>query len=221
MDENPILFVGTPCQVDGLKHYCTSLHLDTSRLYLCDIVCHGVPSPGLWKNYIEQLIWTGNLENVTFKDKRIGWKRPLAFATISGQEKSLRSYTLLYFGELISRPCCSKCPYSSVNRISDITIGDHWGIEGFDPEFYSKDGVSLVITNTDKGTRLFKELQDSVEIKERSIEQCLQPNLQKPSVAHKNRTHFWTLYHKDKQTAIREYGICVAFEKVKRRLFCR
>ena len=214
----PILFIGTPCQVMGLKCFLEKTNTPTEDLYLCDIICHGVPSPGVWKTFIRKRIKGKNVEYITFKDKRLGWKQPLAFATVDGKEKSLRSYTLLYFGELITRPCCNSCPFTSVNRISDITIGDHWGIESIDPEFYSKKGVSLVIVNSEQGRKLFDAACEYFYIRERTEAQCLQPNLCHPSVPHSKRESFWKMYYHNPELAVVCYDVLVAGEKVLRRL---
>lgn len=216
--KSPIMFVGTPCQVSGLKAYLEATSTDLNGLYLCDIVCHGVPSPGVWKDYIRQMLRGKQLEFVTFKDKRLGWKQPLAFAVVNGKEKSLRPYTLLYFGELISRPSCERCPYASLERVSDITIGDHWSVQTVDKDFYSKDGVSLVFVNTEKGQKLFDNAAESIHYQERPSEQCLQPNLQRPTLASTKRTSFWQMYHRNANSAVLWFDLLSAAAKIRKRM---
>ena len=214
----PIMFVGTPCQVSGVKAYLEATGTDLTDLYLCDIVCHGVPSPGVWKDYIRKMFRGKQLEFVTFKDKRLGWKRPLAFAVVDGKEKSLRPYTLLYFGELISRPSCERCPYASLERVSDITIGDHWSVQTVDADFYSEDGVSLVFVNTEKGQKLFDNAAESIHYQERTPEQCLQPNLQRPTPANAKRSSFWQVYHRNANRAVFQFDLLVAAAKIRKRM---
>lgn len=213
-----IMFVGTPCQVSGLKSYLVATGTDMANIYLCDIVCHGVPSPGLWKRYIRNLLKGKHLEHVNFKDKRISWKQPLAFAVVDGKEKSLRPYTLLYFGELISRPSCEHCPYASLERVSDITIGDHWSVQAMDPEFCSRDGVSLILVNTEKGQKWFVDATDCIEYRERTTEQCLQPNLQRPTSPNAKRSLFWHMYHCNAVIAVIWFDFLIAAKKIFQRM---
>lgn len=212
------MFAGTPCQVAGLKSYLVATNTDMENLYLCDLICHGAPSPGVWKHYIRRTCQGRRLERVTFKDKRIGWKQPLSYAVVDGKEKSLRPYTLLYFGELISRPSCERCPYASLKRTADITIGDHWSVQAVDSNFYDKDGVSAVFVNTEKGRKLFAGAIASIEYRERTPEQCLQPNLQEPSLASRRRASFWRMYHGNAVLAVFWFDFLVAAKKIRKRM---
>lgn len=209
-----ILFVGTPCQITGLKNYLLLEQLSEDSIILCDIICHGVPSPAVWKQCIKK--WRNKIRFVTFKDKRLGWKRPLAFVTVKNKRKSLRKYTLLYFGGLISRPCCEKCPYASMERHSDITIGDHWGVN---PLFYDKDGVSLIITNNEKGQKLFDEASEELIFIKQTKEDCYQQSLQYPTIQHPKRKKFWQLYDKNPDLAIYWFAYKIALKKIGNKIF--
>lgn len=210
--DRKVLFVGTPCQVAGLKSY---MEMDKKvikdNVYLCDLICHGVPSPDVWKTCISG--WKTSIKQITFKDKSIGWRQPLAFAFLNNEKKkSLRKYTLLYFGDLISRPSCTRCPYSSFERTSDLTIGDHWSV---DKEFYDRDGVSLVITNTEKGNELFRNASKDLIWVECKKEECGQPNLYHSSIADKNTSTFWYFYNKKPRMAILVFDLYVVLQKVR------
>jgi len=98
---------------------------------------------------------------------------------------------LLYFGELISRSSCESCLYAYLERISDIAIGDHWSVQVVDANFYSRDGVSLVFVNTDKGAEYFEKAYSDLEIVEVELNDFMQPNLRGPSKMSGNRFKFW------------------------------
>ena len=71
--------------------------------------------------------YNGKVERVDFKDKRNGWIYPFAYVRINNQDIDIRKYDSLYYKDLISRPCCYECRFSSLNRTGDLSIGDLWG----------------------------------------------------------------------------------------------
>ena len=216
-DGTPCLFVGTPCQVAGLKSFLAAKKVNTDRLYLCDLICHGVGSAKVYRDCLPK----GKeepIDFVTFKDKRLGWKQPLAFVRMGNKEKSLRKFTLLYFGNVVMRPSCYVCPYANTQRVGDITLGDHWGVERCDPEFYDKNGVSLVLTNNEKGEALLQKASSGLHIKERTKAECLQPNLVKSAKPYIKRAEFWKEYVRHPKRTIWRFDMKIAMQKVKQRL---
>lgn len=100
-------------------------------------------------------------------------------------------FTELFYKNIILRKSCGKCHYCNLMRPSDITIADFWGWEKTDPEFNKDDkGVSLVLINTEKGRKIFNEVQDRMYIFHADIEDVLQPNLQRPTSVHPDRIQF-------------------------------
>jgi coenzyme F420-reducing hydrogenase beta subunit len=100
----------------------------------------------------------------------------------------------LYEQNLILRPCCYSCRFASLSRVSDITIGDFWGINKIFPEFDDNKGVSLVLINTFRGNAVFHSIQEVLEVKESNNKDCLQQNLIKPAPLPANRGRFWKAY---------------------------
>lgn len=187
-----VLFSGTPCQVDGLRSFIPS-HM-RERLLLVDIVCHGVPSPYIWRDYLsyQEGIHGGSVTEVEFRDKRLfGWKAHKESFVIGGRKYSDISYTHLFYEHVMFRESCHRCPYSCTQRCSDITLADFWGCQNVLPDFNADDkGVSLVLCQTDKGDAVLKSCCDALEIREVGMSECLQPNLKRPSPAGKNRESF-------------------------------
>ncbi|MCD7950500.1 MAG: Coenzyme F420 hydrogenase/dehydrogenase, beta subunit C-terminal domain [Erysipelotrichaceae bacterium] len=179
-----VLFCGTPCQCQGLRNY---LGKDSDYLIFVDLICYGVPSPGIWnsyKKYIEN-IYDGVLEDFSFRDKRNHDNGHTVSWIINDHEytqplnKNL--YNRLYFGNLIIRPSCYQCRFTSVRRNSDLTIGDFWGIEKIYPEFDDGMGCSVVITHSAKGLSIWNNVKDSFQYFECSENDVLQPRLKTPT----------------------------------------
>ena len=89
------------------------------------------------------------------------------------------------------RKSCYKCPYTKIDRNSDITIGDYWGIQNVMPDFYDKNGISLVITHTEVGNELFEKVKNKIHWRESNFKDCLQPRLISPELCPKDRSLFW------------------------------
>lgn len=200
-----VLFSGTPCQVDGLKQYLKHKKMSTDHLVTSDIVCHGVPSPLIWREYLDYLQNTSGREIgfISFRNKEhLGWHN--STLTIKDKEQcTILAETQMdnYFFQLftcheILRPACHRCRYSNFYRPGDITLGDFWGIEKNFKQFDDDKGVSLVMVNTEKGEKIWKAIQNVAEYFEVSQEQCIQPNLEMPSEEGPGRKRFWHWYKK-------------------------
>ena len=173
-----VLFSGTSCQVAGLK--CFLKDLDTTKLYLLDIVCHGVPSPLVLKKYIE---WQEKENNdrcigFDFRNKiKGGWRSHFETVIFNNKEIDSSIYSTLFYEHCILRPSCFKCPYKSIMHPGDITIADFWNIENAAPEFDDNKGVSLVLINNQKGKELFNISSQDMITKQCALENCMQPPL--------------------------------------------
>ena len=100
----------------------------------------------------------------------------------------------LFYTELISRPSCSQCQYAGLNSVSDLTMGDFWGVERVLPEFFDKKGVSLVIIHSEKARQLLSSNQLNCTIAEVNPEQAIKHNHSKPRPQNINRESFWRTY---------------------------
>lgn len=216
-DGREVLFSGTPCQAAGLRSFLALSATDTSRLLICDLVCHGTPSPMVWRDY---LAWCERragqaIASVCFRDsRRFGWHSGTGSIVFENGEFAKTSvFSYLFYGRFIHRPSCHRCPYTSPDRESDVTMADYWGIERSHPEFDDNIGVSLAIVHSDKGMRAFGEASNRMEFIETNFDECRQPMLCKPSVPSKQREAFWKLCRsKESIIAATALRICLLFE---------
>lgn len=150
--------VGTPCQIDSIRRFI-QLHNLSDNFFLMDFFCHGVPSLKMWKKYIQSL--KQEIRNDTFKwrDKRNGWQKSWAISTdkyFSSADSGDLFYKMFFSHTCLAKACYKNCKYKHLRSAADIRIGDLWGID-FKHE---QDGVSGIITFTDKGETLLRGLDD-------------------------------------------------------------
>ena len=202
-----MLFMGTACQVAGLKLF---LGRQEENLLTCDILCHGAPSPMVFEKFIEFLRTKGELTDFKFRDKSLGWKGYHVSAVIDGEyvhdKLWLQSFNNLFSHNMINRLSCGSCRFTNYDRPGDITIGDFWGIKKSHREFMDGLGVSLVMTNTEAGEKAFRSL--SVEsIIETKKADTIQNSLLKPSSISGMRLQtFQTLNKSGYEVAMKRYG---------------
>jgi len=199
-----VLFTGTPCQTAGLRGFMGNTPL-LDRLYICDIICHSIPSPLVWEDYKRLLEREqgGKLMSVQFRSKKDGWSRAnsnkgFLFTTDASSEmqEDDRFYHLFFKSGAITRLSCSKCPFTDIHRASDVTIADYWGIEKYSPEWFDPLGVSVILVNSTKGTAIFDRCRQDLLGEERPQEESLkeQKRLSEPSQLPENRSLFWEEY---------------------------
>lgn len=198
-----VLFTGTPCQCDGLKTYISESKIDQSNLLLCDIVCHGTPSPKLFHEHIESIQKEGKvLVSYLCRSKDKGWHAHTEKAIYSDGSNECGSLNIqkqkeVFYSNLCLRPSCAICPYANLGRISDITIADFWGVENNYPNFDDNKGCSLVLTNSYKGENIIRSVLNECDYIEPKLGECMQPNLLNPSTVDENlRKKFWSDYKK-------------------------
>lgn len=161
-----VLFSGTPCQVAGLN---TFLEKEYDNLITVDLICHGVPSPGIWQEYLKQLTNGDTLLEVNFRNKENGISNAtIEFVFESGKVQKCSyaedSFIKGFLKNYYLRPSCFECKFKGFNRCSDITIGDFWAVKEYYPDFNSQFGTSAVIIRTNKGLDLFESVSDNLNV---------------------------------------------------------
>lgn len=189
-----VMFSGTPCQTSGLLSYLKLLKQDIFQLYVVDLVCHGVPAPYVWRdylNYIEKK-YHAKITAVNFRDKsQLGWAAHKESFKLDDKYVCTSTYSDLFCKCIMFRDSCGVCHFANLKRPSDLTIGDFWGWEKVDQHINTDNkGVSLLLVNTTKGRQLFSEIADQINFLATNTQPCLQHNLEHPSIISPLRTEF-------------------------------
>ena len=217
-----VLFSGTPCQVDALKSFLSTVNI--SNLYTIDLICHGTPNFRFFKDYIKLLEKKvkGKIINISFRDKSEGWnlQGKIWYIDKNGKtkEKELLTSTSSYYNLFLSaktyRENCYTCKYASQNRVGDITIGDYWGIEKVHPELLKNRlldtslGISAIIVNSPKGEDMLNAIQEErLFLYKSSFDKVSYENeqLKKPCKKSPEREKIMNLYEKDGYKAVEKY----------------
>lgn len=196
LEGKTVLFGGTSCHIDGLLRFIS--RSDQKNLVTCDLVCHGVPSPAIFKDYISYLkmIHKEGIEKFQFRDKEKGWHSNYESYLVKEQKKFSTIYADLFYSHFIFRENCYNCKYASYERLSDLTVGDFWGIEKTHPKYNDEKGYSLIFVNSSKGETIFENAKVYLNYFESNRESCIQHNLLHPSEKNKKSDKFWKQYRK-------------------------
>lgn len=167
-----VLFVGTPCQTAGLRRYIKLSGINDKNLFVIDFICHGVPSPFVWKEYLKSIAGQEcvEIQQANFRYPFYGWRKfalSVESAYFSHYLKSKEEdlYIRGFLNNLFLRPSCYSCKYKSLIHNSDITLGDFWHYENFPTSIKDDDtGISIVIIQSEKGAKLFEKIKENLEI---------------------------------------------------------
>lgn len=197
-EKKQVLFSGTPCQVEAIRKYCNARKVECEGLVLCALVCHGASSPDVWKRYISSFVEEHQAKDVVvnFRNKKNGWRQNKITATVGKKEFDLDEYSSLYFSLLCNRESCFTCPFTTVYRNCDITIGDFWSINNFDTSISEEEGVSMILVHTRKGEKLVEHCKNWGSLKRYDYDPQvgLQPALNKPYTKPIEYPAFWKDY---------------------------
>lgn len=175
-----VLFTGTPCQIAGLKSY---LGKSYDNLLCVDIVCHGVPSPEVWRKYVDyrQEKAGSTAQRISFRQKDDGWKRfsvSFLFENNTEYRETLDKdlYMRAFLKDVCLRPSCYACQFKTIHRQSDITLADFWGIQRMLPEMDDDKGTSLIFVNSKAGQAMIQQIADKMQFKEVDINEAIKYN---------------------------------------------
>lgn len=161
-----VLFSGTPCQIGGLYAY---LKTDYKNLITVDLICHGVPSPLVWRKYIDyrKKKSQSDIDSISFRNKKNGWKDfSMSFKFKNNTEylacHDKDPFMRIFLNDLCLRPSCYNCLFKTKSRLADITLADFWGIEKTLPNLDDNNGTSIVIINSLFGMGFFEKISKSL-----------------------------------------------------------
>ena len=196
-----VLFSGTPCQVAGIESLLDFKKINKEKFYSCDLICHGVPSPKVYENYISFLETRkgDKIKKFNFRDKDVnGWKEHVEtyrFENSLDNRIASKLYCELFYSNLILRKSCESCKYASKKRPGDITMADFWGIEKINPELWNDNkGISACLIQTNHGEHLFELAKDKLDVYEIKSKKYTQNNMEHPSYTPYQKDNFWNDY---------------------------
>ena len=193
-----VLFSGTPCQIEGLKVF---LGKSYEKLITVDFICHGVPSPSVWRKYIAEVSKGRKISSISFRDKTDGWLKfslNVKFADGSNYRQNQLNDLFMkgFLQDIYLRPSCYECRFKGIERDSDITLADFWGVQEILPEMFDDKGTSLVLIHSNRG----KIIWDSIK---KGFNFCkVQP---KDAIAH-NQNAIISVSLTDKRSAFYQSG---------------
>lgn len=207
------------CQSDEFRKF-SEIKGIRDRVCIVDIICHGSPSPKLWKEYAESIQKKhGKITYLTFKDKRNGWKTPTAYVKVYRSEKPIKDYVKVFYNQCALRPSCYECPYAAIERKTDMTVGDFWNIEEIIPDLYNPNGNSLFLIHTNRGKELFEKIQVDLDYRLSNTMQCWQANLEALTKKSEQRKGVWNDYQKKGiDFVMKKYGTVPMKAKIKNKL---
>lgn len=211
-----VLFSGTPCQIAGLKKY---LRKEYAQLLTIEVVCHGVPSPMVWKDYLEYRRTRAigregvppstlpTITDISFRDKTNGWRKygvSFCFATTENSETT-REITPFHDDPFMSgflrnlylRPSCYHCAARHGKSGADLSIADYWGVHKIHPKFYDDRGIGLILVNTDRGVEYYNSISSRLNSCKSTLDKALKynPVIIRSVKEPKQRAEFWKLYN--------------------------
>jgi len=200
-----VLYSGTPCQIAGLLDY---LRKPFENLVTVDFVCHGVPSPGIWNKYLEEVTEASKiaLKDVKYRTKPEGWKKfhlgitldKYGSSYILSSRYSDNSYMKAFLSNMILRPSCYACPTKSGKSQSDLTIADFWGVEKVMPDMDDDRGTSIVLINTLKGESVVDEQNMKCKNVDYDAIIPFNPSISSSSSPHRQRRYFFARWNSEK-----------------------
>ncbi len=197
-----VLFSGTPCQIAGLRNY---LRKEYDNLLTVDFICHGVPSPMVWRRYLKEEIARQCekntvlprpiheedvlVEDISFRDKTLGWKKysfALALSTTNGSGEKFsfcfrmpldeNVFLRGFLADLYLRPSCHACSFRCGKCGSDVTLGDFWGLQDVIPEWNDDKGVTALLVNSERGVNFMNDIAVSPWLKQTDYSSVLRRN---------------------------------------------
>ena len=178
----PVVFIGTPCQVAGLKKFIKNI---PDNLLLVDLICHGTPSQQMLREHIANVVPNNRIDNISFREGdsqfilTLSQKKEKIWRADVWSEPLKDMYYRAFMDGISYRPSCHVCTFARAERVSDITIGDFWGLGEIDSSGNkAHSGISLILPTTAKGLDFTKELAEDMELIERTVAEAVDGNNQ-------------------------------------------
>ena len=169
---NKVLFIGTPCQIAGISSFLLNSSIDCNNLILVELKCYGVPSPGLFRKFINFLEekYKSKVVDVRFRDKEYGYSTTVVKVVFDNKKELInhyyaKSFSKTFFSGNNIRPSCYRCCFRDyLCSNADFIVGDFHSISKYDDKMDDDLGTSFVVTLTKKGTECLKMIESNAKI---------------------------------------------------------
>lgn len=209
LDGYKVFYSGTACVIQGLKNYLRYAKVCTDNLLTCDLICHGVPSRKVnrdYINYIEKKNKT-RVTDLLYRNKKFGWGSHIGTYILENNNLVSNNDEVIIFskGYTLS-PTCFDCKFTTPYRIADITIGDFWSLErvGLSRKQFQQ-GLSVCLVRNNEIMKILNCLTEKkmIEYTDIQLEDAMQWNLERASIKPEKYEEFWKMYQKNKFKNIR------------------
>ncbi len=218
-----VLFTGTPCQVAALRAY---LKKDYENLITLDFICHGVPSRRIWREYIAELSKGKKIKSVNFRDKTEGWRvfsLRVDFEDGGTYRKNLETdpFTKAFLSNLYLRPSCHHCKFRGIERPSDVTLADFWGVQKELPSLFDDKGTSIVIIRNERVERIIEKHSGHLKVVsiEEDVVRRTNGALENSCKPHPKREEFFSGEYKSVKKHIGKFVKDPAILSLKKKLY--
>lgn len=188
-----LLFIGLPCQAAAVWNYVGDKYKE--KLYTIDLICHGTPSVKVLKHFLEDhKLDIGKLKKIRFRQKaRFAVKGETSFEPYGVMDE----YSVAFLNGICYTENCYQCMFARTERASDLTLGDSWGSE-LSGEVGK--GISLILCQTEKGSELLAQTNESIELRPVDLNNAIacNPQLHKPLKRPQNLDKFFSALKKGK-----------------------
>lgn len=174
--ERPVMFIGTPCQVAGLKKYLKQI---PDYLYLVDLICHGVPSQQMLREHVNHVLDNQVVEHLSFRKGSMFRIELTSHCKTYSSEPRKDMYFHAFLTGISYRKSCYQCPFARKERVGDVTIGDFWGLkDAASLPLKISEGISLLMPSSEKGMDLIDSVKPDMHVYERSVKEAADGNAQ-------------------------------------------
>lgn len=191
-----VLFTGCPCQVAAARKYFAK----SDKIYYVDILCHGTPSQQMWLDYIHENFDIDTVKSIDFRNKKNGWRADQLYVEWKdGSANAIpwpeSAYEEGFQRNIALRDGCEECEFAGHQRQGDLTIGDFWRVEEYDPRLNDKKGTSVILVNNEIGQKLLDAIRPQLlDLQQTPIEAARFNRIKTKFAAHPQKERFKTLY---------------------------
>jgi hypothetical protein len=214
----------------GLQAY---LGTNYDKLIQVDLICHGVPSPGVWRAYLKDYVGNDQILSINFRDKQVGWLGFQFFTTTTTTTTTRRDnqtanpYFKGFLYNVYLRNSCYDCRYRQYHRNVDYTLADYWGVDELCVEMHDNKGTSIVFVHSQKGMTILNQLSSNLNILEQTKynailrNQGMEKNEQKPKTRNTYFKLFRLLGFKKSEFAISKYPMYIRINRKCKKLIAK